>query len=430
MSLKKNTILVFALKILIAFLGFAFNWLLAKMIGAKGIGDYQIILTFLMISALIAEMGINTATLRLVSASLATNQISNAKEYCLLAIEYILISTTTVTLLIFLFTNFFFSVFFPTKLNLVYIILFTALGIIPFVLGNLFAEILKAFGNFQLSIWMQNGFSPLFSSIGLVILWYFDSVNVYNVVYIYIFSLWFNLFISIYFFYSHRPEKWNKINLESYKNNKILRKSALQLWIVSLAASSIGYIDILFIGLWIGAKEAGIYVVAKKVAALNVFLLTSVNTVVASQFAGLFAQNKLDRLKELSQKATKNLFWSGLILLIFFIICAKPILGIFGETFKEGYIVLIIMSFGQFINVATGSVGYLLTMTGHESLYKTNILISSAITILLFIVLIPLFSITGAAIASASTLAFQNLRTAWLVKKRLGFYTLELIYGK
>ena len=60
-------------------------------------------------------------------------------------------------------------------------------------------------------------------------------------------------------------------------------------------------------------------------------------------------------------------------------------------------------------------------MTGHETFYRTNVILSFIITIILFLIMIPFFSMIGAAIASAFGLVFQNIRALWLVNKYLGF---------
>jgi O-antigen/teichoic acid export membrane protein len=45
------------------------------------------------------------------------------------------------------------------------------------------------------------------------------------------------------------------------------------------------------------------------------------------------------------------------------------LLGLYGEAFRSGASVLVVLAIGQIVNGATGPVGYLLNMTGHE---RTN----------------------------------------------------------
>lgn len=52
--------------------------------------------------------------------------------------------------------------------------------------------------------------------------------------------------------------------------------------------------------------------------------------------------------------------------LAFMVFFPEFLMGLFGEEYKVAAPLLQILAIGQFINVITGSVGYLLNMTGHE----------------------------------------------------------------
>src|SRR5688572_21812701 len=60
-----------------------------------------------------------------------------------------------------------------------------------------------------------------------------------------------------------------------------------------------------------------------------------------------------------------------------------------------------ILSIGQFINVATGSVGVLLVMSGHEREYRNVQILAACVALALSFALIPSHGAVGAAIAAA-----------------------------
>jgi len=99
---------------------------------------------------------------------------------------------------------------------------------------------------------------------------------------------------------------------------------------------------------------------------------------------------------------------------------------VFGEEYVQAAHLLQILIIGQFINVITGSVGYLLNMTGHEKDMRNVVFFSGPLALILGFVLTPLYGATGAAVATAIALASQNLLAVFMVKKRLGFNTLNL----
>lgn len=79
---------------------------------------------------------------------------------------------------------------------------------------------------------------------------------------------------------------------------------------------------------------------------------------------------------------------------------------------------------GSFVNVATGSVGYLLMMSGNERLMRNNVAFIAVLSILFNVTLVPLAGPLGAAIATAVCLASMNLISAKLVWSRLGIRTI------
>jgi O-antigen/teichoic acid export membrane protein len=101
-------------------------------------------------------------------------------------------------------------------------------------------------------------------------------------------------------------------------------------------------------------------------------------------------------------------------------------MGLFGEEYVQAAHLLQILVVGQFINVITGSVGYLLNMSGHEKDMRNVVFFSGPLALGLGLFLTPIYGATGAAVATAIALASQNLIAVYMVKKRLGFNTLNL----
>jgi len=115
--------------------------------------------------------------------------------------------------------------------------------------------------------------------------------------------------------------------------------------------------------------------------------------------------------------------------LLLFIVAPSWVMGLFGSQFESGWVVLLILAAGQFVNVVTGSVGYLLMMSGHESLMRNNIIFSALLNLALNILCVPTLGIVGAAVATAISLAVMNIVSLWLVYLKLGILTLPYPKG-
>ena len=153
---------------------------------------------------------------------------------------------------------------------------------------------------------------------------------------------------------------------------------------------------------------------------LMIFVLTAINTVVAPKFAHFHKSQNYEQLASVAYYSARLLSVVSLPILIIMFVFPKEILALFGEEFDNAAIYLQILAVGQFVNAITGSVGYLLSMSGNEKDLRNSSIVSGLIVITLSLILVPLYGGLGAAISVAIAIAMQNLLAVHWVKKRLG----------
>ena len=78
------------------------------------------------------------------------------------------------------------------------------------------------------------------------------------------------------------------------------------------------------------------------------------------------------------------------------------------------------LTISQVVNFATGSVGYLLTMTGHQKIAIQLLLSCALLTSLLCFLLIPLWGKEGAAIAAGVNNIVLNVAMSIAVYRKTG----------
>lgn len=78
------------------------------------------------------------------------------------------------------------------------------------------------------------------------------------------------------------------------------------------------------------------------------------------------------------------------------------------------------------VNICTGTVSYLLMMTGNEKSHMKNIMISSALALIIGAVAITYIGIYGALIMVCFALITTNMTSWYIVKKKLGINTLQI----
>lgn len=166
--------------------------------------------------------------------------------------------------------------------------------------------------------------------------------------------------------------------------------------ILSAASSNLGTF---LLGIFLSTRDVGIYSVAFTMVALMAMLQSTMNGAFAPHIPELYTAGRSRELVEMYYRITRWNLIATLPLFVLFIIMAKPVMGVFGAEFAQGAMVLSALAVGQLVNVGTGPVGFLLTMTGHERAVLWGLAAQLAITAPLLFFLLPVLKLLGAGIA-------------------------------
>ena len=224
---------------------------------------------------------------------------------------------------------------------------------------------------------------------------------------------------------------WKKVHVLKEKPikefiPKTLLRVGLPLLFVQATNTIASNIDSIMIGSFLSVKEVGLYAVAFKIAFMSSFFLMVTNAVLAPKVATLFANKEIKKLEKIVQKVTGIMILIGVVLFLLIVFGGKYILPIWGNEFTEGYYPLIILSIGQFFNIAAGCVGLILTLCNEEKKWGYVTLGSAILNSILNIIFIQVWGITGAAIATTTTMMMVNILGVFIVKKSIGIYTIPI----
>ena len=197
---------------------------------------------------------------------------------------------------------------------------------------------------------------------------------------------------------------------------------ALPLTLVSGSHIILSQTDTFMIGTTLNAKQVGIYSAALKTSAWVPFILMAVNAIKAPLIASLYAQGDLRGLQQLVSIIARWMFYPSLVTAIGLIGFAEPVLQLFGSEFIAAKGALIILIVGQLVNVGSGSVGYLMMMTGHQNQAARVMLITALINVILNWMGINFLGIIGAALATTFSMSLWNVWLYTLVVKKIGVF--------
>ena len=182
-------------------------------------------------------------------------------------------------------------------------------------------------------------------------------------------------------------------------------------------------IGILFLG-WLGHPEdVAALIIGMSGSALVVLFLALINLVISPHIIKAQQEGDKNKLQMLSRYSSRAALFGALPLGLPLIFYGDPIVHyLYGDEYINSAVLpLAILTAGQLFNVACGSVGLFLTMSGYEKDTLLGQVTAMMASLALAIILIPDYGAVGAASAVTAGLIIWNLVLAWLFKKRLGF---------
>lgn len=173
------------------------------------------------------------------------------------------------------------------------------------------------------------------------------------------------------------------------------------------------------LGIFGTSEEIGIYSAALRLSMLMTIALLAVNSITAPKFAALYNSQALHDLEKLVQRANILMLLIASPLLLLYFTFPSLVMGIFGNEFRQGGVILRVLTIGQTFTLITGSVGNLLLMTRYENVMKWINVTAALSNIFLSFLLVPFWGGLGAAWAHAISLILLNIFAFFSVWKLL-----------
>jgi O-antigen/teichoic acid export membrane protein len=416
-EVARGTLLAFVLKVGGSAIAFTFNVVVARLLGAEGAGLYFLALSISTIGAVIGSVGLNNSLLRFVATYATHKDWGNVKAVHALGMRIAIAASGGLSVAGFILAPWLSDALFHKPL-LAEPLRWMSLSILPFALLNLHAQSLKGLKHLRDAMMIQGIGVPFVS---LALIWPLANfAGLKGVVWAYLAA---TVLLGLLGHWAWHRALASHNELPAPYSLRELWVSCKSLLIVSLAGEAIlPFAPILLLGIWASSEEVGVFGAANRVAMLVSFLLVTVNNVTAPKFAELYAKGDMNALMQTAQRSAMmvTLLASPIFLLLMF--GGHWVMALYGSGFEKGALILSIMAAGQMVNLMTGSVGYLLMMTGHERSFQNLTVLSALIMFVLSLILIPLLAGIGAALASAFSVAALNIGAVWMVRKKLGIW--------
>ncbi len=416
-ELVAHSMLALIVRVSGAGIAFLMNVVIARYLGEKESGYFFLAVTVSIVLGTIGRVGADQSVLRFISIYSKQKDWEKVHGVINILMKWGLIATTLIAIMVCIFSHVI-AVYFFNKPAFQYPLIWIALSIPFYACYNLYGMALQGLRKIMYSVSILKIISPL---ILIILVLIFAPGNGTTASMLYFFS---TIAATILGYY------WWRKDIPSAKGNfdaSLLWKSSSSLWIVAIMQQMVTWSGQFIAGIFNTPQELAHLAVARNTSMLITFILQAVGFVSAPRFASMYNENKMDELKRYVKNTTRLMTLVSLPLILFIWFFPEFIMSMFGKGFTGGIWFLRVLALGQFINVITGSVGYLLTMSGHEKDMRNITIINGVMAIVLALVLNPVLGALGSALSTAIAVASTNLMAVGLVKKRLGFNTLNIL---
>lgn len=179
--------------------------------------------------------------------------------------------------------------------------------------------------------------------------------------------------------------------------------------VASVAQLALQRLDIILVAALRGPAEAAIYTAATRFLVLGQLGSQAIALAVQPQLGVRLAQEDRAGASRLYQTGTAWLILMTWPLYLLAVLFAPYLLALFGESYAEGAIVVVILCLTMLLATGCGMVDMVLSMAGRTSWNLANSSLALGVNVALNLWLIPPLGITGAAIAWSVAILVNNL---------------------
>ena len=391
---------------------------IARFWGAQGLGTFTLAVYLVTTLSVACRLGLDTGMLRFGAGSAAAGQSQDIKELFWRGLTLILCLSVSAAVGLFLLRDWLVQVFHAQDLPAV--LMFMSLALPVAVAAAFCGETLRSLGGARWVVTQQDFLVPV-SLLALVGFWAWKghtaSLSPAALGLAYLISgtlgLGFLAVLLISYLKGHR-----QIAPRSRLGDLV--RYSWPLYLSSLLMLAFSALDNLVLGFFTGPEKVAYYEAANRTALLVGLPLMAVNAVIPPMFAHMHQKGRLKELEGLAQCSARWMYYVSLPLALFMAALAPDILGLFGAGFGEGRWALQILILAQLFNVACGSVGFLLAMSGNQYALTATLAVGGAIGLPLMTAGAAVFGLNGLALAKGFWLVGVNILMSLGVYRRLG----------
>ncbi|GAB5429199.1 MAG: lipopolysaccharide biosynthesis protein [Devosia indica] len=181
--------------------------------------------------------------------------------------------------------------------------------------------------------------------------------------------------------------------------------------------------DVILVGLMLDLESSGLYFNAFRTAGLMTLFTFAIELVIAPMVAEHFHTGNMRKAQAITALCSWAGFVFSLVIFLGFGLFGTEILSLFGASYAEGWLILMLLSFGLLFDAITGPSKIVMMMTGHERPYVAIFGAIMGVGLLVQILVIPFWGLIGAAAVNMASRICAQIGIALWCRFRIGLDT-------
>ena len=409
-QIARSALLVFAGTIIGMLVGLIGRLIIARYVSQEEYGVYSLVIVIINIAVIVSLFGLDAGIARQVAYYRTKTDIIKTTSIIISALKIVAISSFCIAIIVFftadIVANYLLMV---PELVLPLRIACVCIPLLSFM--TLFVAVFRGFGQVEPAVYFQNILrNALFPALLLIV------INL-NISFIGVFwAMVVSVAVTFICFVIYTVKRERLIGLiqkttTSFRDEaKELLAFSLPLLSIMIIGTVISWTDILLLGYFKTATDVGLYNAALPLVNMLPLIVAAINFIFVPLVTQSFVLNRMAEIRANYAALSKWIY--ALTLPIFLILLLFPgmvVTILFGPSYATASIALQILACGYFISTILGLNGAVLLALGQTRFIMLSSLISAIINIVLNCILIPQFSIAGAALATTVALVLRNV---------------------
>jgi O-antigen/teichoic acid export membrane protein len=385
-------------------LNYLFRVLLAQYLGPGDFGLFSLAMAIVGVFVTFALLGFPDGIVRFVSMYKGETDKKKLNGIIYSSLKVTGVLSVLLAVVLFLLSDFL-SVQVFSKPELAPLLRILSMSIpIAVIFGN-FEKVVLAFQKVQYSVFARSIVDNVLK-VGLTFLFLYLGFGLLSVVWVYVISLFLAVVLLVYLFQT-RVYSLGKVVSNKISMVRPLASFSFPLLLNSVFAYLLIWIDTLVIGIYLASEQIGIYNVAVPTALLVYVVPTTLRTMFYPVLSEAYSKG---HFAHFFKRVSDWILFLTLPIAAFLIIFADVFLGaFFGEQFVVGSSVVVIITLAYLMYALVNTSNVMLYVKKKTTVVLVTTVASLVLNIFLNFLLIPKMGIVGAAIATASSLAFRSL---------------------